>query len=834
MNEVTASPRTEQAIAQRGIPGENNGSNTPFEDFWQDVQYGLRVLRKKPAFTLVAVLTLALGIGANTAIFSIVNASLLTPIAIPQPERVVLVWTELAQGSKQLPASIPDFLDWKTSGAFETLSGYSSDGFNLLIDKRPERLQGLSVTGDFFKTIQARAALGRLFRADDMQPGHNHVAVLASDLWYSQFGQDPHVIGKSVFVNSAPYTIIGVLPRGVPKLASEELYVPLVFEPPLSTDRGLRAMVALGRLSPDVSFAGAQNRMLTLAMRLGRDYPNEDGGARIRLEPIEQVYIEDINALIWVLFGAVGFVLLVACANIANLLLVRGTARRKEIAIRAAMGAGRFRLFRQLITESVVLSILGGLVGMIPAFFGLRVLVKFRPDALPNANLIGLNPSVLLFTLGIAVFTGLLFGAIPALQAWKANVNSPLRERSQASGRELRFGNFFVVAEVALTVVLVAGAALMLRSFMALRSSYPGYEDRNVLTMRLSLSGKQYESAQKQILFYRELIRRLNELPGVRRAAATDSLPTSDDVYGGTLHFADRPEPKKSDAAVVVVNSVTPEFFDAMHIPVLGGRAFSDRDGPGDPLTVIIDAGTAKRYWPNRDPIGQSIRLRLGTPLRKIVGICGMIERSIASKVKARIGEAYVPLAQAPNPMNLPNPEMSLVISGETNARSLIGPVRRVIASLAPDQPVFQVQTMEEARAAGRVASRFGTWLLGSFAVLSLLLAGVGIYGVVSYSVEQRTREIGVRMAVGATPGNIVASSLGKGLRLTTTGLVIGLIGAFFLTRTMGSLLHGVSAIDPVSFLLSAFLLVAAGLLATYVPARRASKVDPMVALRHE
>ncbi len=805
------------------------------ETWWQDVRYGARVLYKKPAFTAVAILTLALGIGANTAIFSVVNASLLTPIPIPEPERVAMVWTDrVAQGSTGFPASVPDFLDWQSSGIFETLAGFSSDGFNLLIGNTPERIQGLSVTSQWFRMLEERPYRGRLFRAQDMQTGHDHVVVLSYDLWFSRFGADPAAVGRSAIINSTPYTIVGVVPKKIAKIADEELYVPLPFEPPLSNERGLRFVGTVGRLPANLTLAAAQSRMNALGARLAKEYPNEDGGDRIRLQGIEDSYVEDVHTLVLVLFGAVGFVLLIACANIANLLLVRGTARRKEIAIRAALGAGRVRLTRQLLTESVLLSVLGGLAGIVPAFAGIRLLMKFKPEALPNADLIRLNPAVLLFTLALAVCTGLLFGAIPAWQAWKTNVNAPLRERSQASGRELRFGDFLVIAEVALTLVLVAGATLMLRSFIQLRSANPGYDSQRVLTMRVSLSGKQYQSPQKQISLYKELLRRLNELPGVRRAAAIDVLPTSDDVMGGTLHFTDRPEPRKSDAAIVVIGSVSPGFFDAMHIPLIAGRTFSEADGPNDPLTVVLDQGTARRYWPNRDPIGQLVRLRLNAPLRRIVGIVGNIDRSVAAKVKARIGQAYVPFAQSPNPKDLPNPEMSLVVSCNANPRTLISSVRRAVASLAPDQPVFQIQTMSEARASGQVSARFATSLLGVFAVLSLLLAALGIYGVISYGVEQRTREIGVRMALGATAYDLLFAAIGRGLLLTLDGLAVGLTCALILTRTMGTLLHGVSAIDPPSFFAAAGILVAVGLLATFIPARRATKVEPMVALHHE
>jgi putative ABC transport system permease protein len=797
------------------------------EGLLRDVRYAGRVLYHKPAFTLIALATLALGIGANTAIFSVVNAALLTPVPVPSPERVVMVWTDrLSHGSTGYPASEPDFIDWQASDIFEKLAGFVTDGYNVLIGNTPVRVLGGAVSKEWFEIAQVKPYLGRLFREQDMRAGHDHAAVLTYDFWNSRFLADPSVVGKTTIINNVPYTVIGVLPKKLHKIANEELYVPLVFGPPYTTDREMRFIGTVGRLAPGVSLAAAQTRIAALNARLALKFPREDGGNRIRLQPIEEAYVEDVHTLVLVLFGAVGFVLLVACANIANLLLVRGAARQKELAIRAALGASRFSLMRQLLTESVLLSVLGGILGIFPALLGIRFLAKYRPEALPNADLIGLNPTVLLFTLLLALCTGVLFGIIPAWNSWRANAASPLRERSQTAG-ELKFGNLFVVGEVALTVVLAVAAGLMLRSFLHLRASYPGYDTR-VLTMRVSLTGKQYDLPQEQIKFCRLLLDRLHNLAGVRGAAAMDVIPTSGDIQGGMLHFTDRPEPGQNNQAVVIIAPVTPDFFGAMHIPLIRGRAFTQADGANDERVIILDEATAKQYWPNQDPIGKTVRVRFATPLRKIVGIVGSIDRSFAVKVKTRIGQVYLPFDQ------WPTSDISLVISSDVNTASLIPAVRREISALAPDQPVYEIQTMDEARAAGQTSSRFGTWLLGLFALLSLSLAAIGVYGVIAYTVEQRTREIGLRMALGATQHDLLFAVLKKGLALVLLGLAIGFCGALALGKLMHDLLHGISGTDPAAFLGAAVVLLFAGVLATYIPAFRASRIDPMVALRHE
>ena len=802
-----------------------------FGSFWQDVKYGVRMLKNKPGFTLACMFTLALGIGANSAMFSIVHATLLTSVPVPEPDRVVMVWTDRTGGNAGgFPASGPDFLDWRASGVFEKLAGFVSDGYNLLVQGHPERVSGVAVTREWFEILHAKAYVGRLFRAEDMRAGGDHVAVLAYAFWRSRFGGDAGIVGKTIALNGSDYTIIGVLPPHTVPLSGasgEQLYVPLTFDSQLAMDRSQRYIGVVGRLSPQLTLAAAQRRMIALSARLAKQYPKEDGGKVARLQPIEEAYVQDIRSLVLLLFGAVGFVLLVACANIASLLLVRGMDRTKEIAIRVALGAGRSRILRQLLTESILLGVGGGIAGVALAYFGMRLLIRHLAGLLPNADRLGLDATVLLFTLFLSIGTGLLFGVLPACMVWQSSGTPSLRSRTGTSRRELRLGNLFVIAEVALTVVLLAGAALMLRTVKQLREAYPGY-NTNVLTLRVSLVGKEYDEPDRQALFCKELLRRVRNLSGVIAAGAIDSLPTSNDLTGGVLHFTDRPEPKASDPAMVVIGSATPGYFQAMQIPLIRGRLFSEADGRAAAPVVLLDQRTARRYWPQDDPIGRYVRLSLHGPLLRIVGIVGSVDRSVAIKVKAPIGQVYVPFDQSPVP------DLSLVISSHLDRASLLAAVNRIVRMLAPDAPVYQVETMAEARAAGQIASRFFAWLLSFFASVSLLLATFGIYAVIAYTVEKQRREIGVRMALGATPSKMLADTLKTGAVLTSAGVVAGLAGALALTRTMRSMLYGVSANDPVSFLFAIGLLVVVGLMACCIPAYRASCVDPAVVLREE
>ncbi len=801
------------------------------ETLWQDLRYGARMLYKKPGFTTVAIITLALGIGANSAIFSVMNASLLAPVPVPSPEHVVMVWTDNpVRGWHELPASAPDYSDWKASGIFKSLAAFHDANFNLRVGDKTERVAGLSVTSEWFDIQQVKPYLGRVFNSTDMQPGHNRVGVVGYDLWASRFASDRHIAGKSAVVNGQPFTIIGVLPKHALKMDKEVFYAPLVFDTAADLDRGTRSDLVVGRLRDGLSLAAARQRMSELSARMAKQYTS-DVGSTVRLQPIKEAYVEDIQALVLLLLCAVSFVLLVACANIANLLLVRGTARRKEMAVRAALGASRSRLACQLISESVLLAVLGGAAGILPAWCGIRLIANFKLEDLPRPELVTLNASVLAFTFILAVITGVLFGLAPAWQLWKSDTNEPLKEaqRSNTAGPQRRLSNIFVAAEVAVTVILLAGAGLMLRSFIHLRTANPGYDASHVLGLEMALSGPQYDTPDKQIAFYKNVLTSLKSLPGVEDVAASNLLPEGDNVHASGLFFDGRPAPKFGEAPIVLNGSVTPDYFHTMHIPILRGRSFEETDRASAPLTAIIDEEAAKRYWPNADTIGKLIKLGSKEPLRMIVGIAGNVEQSLIVRfLKGRVAQVYVPFAQ------VPKPEVSLVLSSHTEPATLTEPARAAIAAIDPNQPPFEIQTLSEARAKGDAPARIATILLGFFAALALLLAAVGIYGVISYTVGQRMREIGIRIALGAGKADLLKLVLGKGGLLIAAGAAVGLLGAVALTRFMQSLLTGISPNDPLTFFGVTLVLIAVALAASYVPARRASRVDPTVALRYE
>jgi len=798
------------------------------ERLLQDFRYGARMLRKNLGFTVVVVLTLALGIGANTAIYSVIQAAL-TPLAIPEAGRVVMVWTENAKRNwHQFPASVPDYADWKASGVFSSLGAMTDGGFNLRLADRTDRINGLKVTPEFFTALAVQPHIGRLFLTQEAQPGHSAVAILSDALWRSSFAANPSIIGSSVVLDGVPHTIVGVLPKTFPQIGQEEIYAPLVFNADAAGSRGERFFQVVGRLRDGVSLAAAEQRVTELEHRLSTQY-TEDAGQSVALQPIEDASVQDARALLVILFGAVGFVLLIACANIANLLLARGTARQKEMALRVALGAGRWRICRQLLTESVLLALLGGVVAIFPSLAAIRFITSFHLDELRNRDLIALNSGVLVFNLVLSFATGILFGLAPAWQAWKTNVSGAMKEasRSVAGGGQQRLRGMFVVSEVALTLVLLVGAGLMLRSFAQMRSANPGYDSRNVLTVRVALSDQQYAMPEKQIAFFERVVREARSLPGVVSAAAVDDLPASDNLHGSGLFFPDRPEPRSEDVKVVLRDSVTSAYFATMHIPLIRGRYLNETDRQSSAQVAVIDEWTARQNWPGQEVVGKSLKLGTKQTARQIVGVVGDVDQGILVKLlKGQVGQVYLPATQAPMPA------MTLVLRTAVDPTTLIPAMRSLVRSVDIDQPVFQVATMDATRATGRASQQLATSLLGSFAAVALLLAAIGIYGVIAYSVGQRTREFGIRMSLGARRLDVLRLVVRQGLLLAAIGIAVGLAGAFALTRLLSSLLYGVNATDPVTFAGVTGLLAAVAVAASFLPAWRATRVDPVIALR--
>ncbi len=800
------------------------------ERLLQDCRYGIRLLRKNIGFTAVVVLTLALGIGANTAMYSVIQAAL-APLAIPQADRVVIVWTENAKRDwHQFPASVPDYNDWKASGVFSSLGAMTDTGFNLRMGEHTDRVNGLKVTAEFFTALAVPPHIGRVFQVEDLQPGHSDVAVLSDALWHSRFNADPSVIGQSIVLDGRPHTIVGVLPKTFPAVGHEEMYAPLLFKADAASSRGSRSFQVVGRLREGVTLAAAQQRMAELERRLSTQYA-DDTGDSVLLQPIQDALGQDGRQLMVILFGAVGFVLLIACANIANLLLARGTSRQKEMALRVALGVGRWRLCRQLLTESLLLALLGGVVAIGPSLAAIRFITSFHLDELRNGDLIALNPIVLVFNLALSFATGILFGLAPAWQAWKIDVSGAVKDasRSNTSGGSQRLRGLFVISEVALTLILLVGAGLMLRSFARQRSAPPGYDQHNVLTVRVALSDQQYATAEKQTAFFERVVRAAQSLPGVASASAVDDLPGSDNLHGSGLRFPDRPEPRIEDLKLVLRDSVASGYFAAMHIPLVRGRYLDDTDTANSAPVVVIDEWTARQNWPGQDVVGKSLKLGKNLPPRRIVGVVGNVDQGILVKLlKGQVGQVYLPVAQGPMPA------MTLVLRTKVDPVALIPAMRKLVRDVDIDQPIFQVQTLDDMRSAGQASQRLVTSLLSSFAGVALLLAAIGIYGVIAFSVGQRTREFGIRMSLGARRMDVMNLVVGKGLLLAAAGIGVGLAGAFALTRLLSSLLFGVNATDPVTFAGVTALLALVAVAASFMPAWRATRVDPVIALRCE
>jgi putative ABC transport system permease protein len=840
----------------------------------QDLRYGLRVLWKSPGFTAVAVLTLALGIGANTAIFSIVNSVLLRPLPFPQPDQLVSLnerdmRSDLKAGA-MVNTSYPDFFDWRSQNhVFENMAAFRHTGSTLTGAGTPLHIDAEIVTAEFFTVLGVPPSLGRGFRTEEEK---GRFAVLSHELWQSKYSSDPDIAGKSITLQGKPYTVVGVAAEGfrfpIDSLAPQ-LWTTLgedaeasAGDKPATAERGQHMLDVIARLKPGVSLDQAHAEMNVIAEALARQYPNDNGKRfATAVLPEKERLVGDTRPALLMLLAAVGCVLLIACANIANLMLARATKRSKEIAIRAALGAGRGRVIRQLLTESVLLAVAGGALGLIFSALGMRALLRLSPEDVPRLAQSGLDWHVLVFTLLVAVVTGLVFGLVPAMHASRTNLSGSLQERSQDSGGgQHRLRAALVVAETAMGLILLIGAGLLIRSFYGLLHANPGFDPHHVLTLRVDLPDSRY-SEEKQMAFYHDLLESLQGLPGIVSVGGIFPLPLTRSDINTTFAIEGHPVPEAEEPSAGL-RVISPSYFQTMKIPLIRGRAFDARDSEKAPPVVIINEELARRYFPHEDPVGKRIRPGFsvhGDPLmREIVGVVGGVkDRTLRGEFRPEFYVAYPQAmiadlticvrtvgdpakltAAVQNSMTSMNIALLNKDSPVASVRAMddyvAAAARKQIASMDKELPVFNLRTMEDYIGVALGRSRFDTFLFTLFASLALVLTMVGIYGVMAYTVVQRTREIGIRIALGATRGDVLRMVLGKSFVITGLGLLLGIAGATALTRLLSSFLYHVRPVDPLTFVTVAVMLGAVSLLASYIPAWRAARVDPMVALRYE
>ena len=809
-------------------------------NFLPDVRHAGRVLAKTPGFASVAVLTLAVGIGANTAIFSVANALLLRPLPYAQPDRLVVLSSERkASGEQQGPLSYPRFtLVQDRSRSFTGVAAFCNEVFNLTGRGDPEQIPAARVSWNFFDILGVPPALGRGFRAEEDSPGGEPVVLLSDGFWRRRFAADASVVGRSVTLDSKDYTVIGVLPADFrfallgPKT---DIFAPRVFDlnlmTPAQAQSGSGFLNYLARLRPGIGIAAARSEMDALAAQYRQEYPkfpDTDPDLTVRLGNLRDEMVANVRLAILILFGAVSLVLLIACANVASLLLSRALGRRREIAVRTAIGASRGALIRQLLTESLMLALLGGVLGALLSAWGTQTLAGMAESSLPRASEIRVDGAVLAFTAMISLFAGVVFGFVPALQISRADLNSVLRSEGRAatSGRRRnRMRNLLVVSQVALSMVLLIGAGLLLRSFVQLRSAHPGFDARNVLTMNVALPQSRYSKGAQMVAFSEELVRQLRALPGVQSAAVSSALPVTTTRQSPALPEG-QPQLPLPQRPLFNVQMSGPGYAATLRIPVLGGREFTQHDDAGAPLVAMVNQTTARRYWPNQNPIGKHVLLgRIPQPI-EVVGVLGDIRNvGVAADVAPEI---YVPFAQRPWA------NIYLLVRTAGDPHMFVSAVRARVLALDHEQPVTAIQTLDELLESGAAQPRFTTFLLGTLSGTALLLAIVGIYGVIAYSVAERTQEMGIRIALGAERTDILRLVLGQGLVLALSGIAIGLATSLALTRLLGSLLYRVSVTDPVTFGAGAVLFAGVAMLASYLPALRATRVDPLIALRNE
>ena len=804
----------------------------------RDLRYGVRSLLKRPGVTMVALVTLALGIGVNTAIFSAVDSVLLRPLPFKDPERLVSVWEQgLSSGVKQNEVAPANFFDLRNqTQAFEGIGAHGPQDINLTGDGEPERLSGELVTANVLSLLGVQPALGRTFLANEDQPGQHRVVVLSDALWQRRFNRDSSIINRNITLNGESFTVVGVMPRGFFYPEREtELWVPWAMEPEQASGRGDHYLRLVARLRSGATIAQASADVASIGQRLASEYPKTNEGLSFIVNSLHQDYVGDLRLPMLILFAAVGLVLLIACANVANLLLAQATTRRKEIAIRIALGARRWTIVRQLLVESLLLASAGGLLGVLGAFWGDEALSKLLPDSLSKLQNVNIDARVLLFTIGVSVLTAVVFGGVPAFLAARAKPGETLGDVARdaaggSSGRHVR--RVLIVSEVALAVVLLVGAGLLIRSFQLLRQVNVGFNPENLLTMSMVLPMPKYREPEARRAFYDEVLQRVKELPGVESAGVITFLPLSFNGMNFSFSVEGQTSPSDMKLPFALYRVVSPDYFRAMEIPLQRGRFFEAHDNADSQPVIMISQRLAEQYWPSQDPTGK--RLKIGpldspNPWLTIVGVVGDV-RQAGLYGDPRM-DLYAPYAQERRGFVAPR---NLVLRTKGDATAVAGAVRQAVWAVDKDQPISHVRTMDQVFAAAISRERFQALLLGLFAALALVLACVGLYGVISYAVAQRTHEIGVRMALGAQPGDVLRLVLRQGMGLTVAGLIVGIAIGSVATRVLSDMLFGVTPRDPLTFIGVPALLLFVAFLACYIPARRATRIDPLIALRNE
>jgi putative ABC transport system permease protein len=795
-------------------------------NFIQDLRYAIRMMAKRPGFTLIAALTLALGIGANTAIFSAVNAVLLKPLPFPESEQLV----DLSETFKPAgfgSVSVPTLEDWKNqNNVFAGISAYAFTSFNLEGGDTPQRIPGLNVSSNYFDVLGVKPALGRGFLPGEDVAGHERAVVLSDELWRRNFGGDPAIVKQTIPLNGQKYIVVGVMPRELSALyRTVQMWSPLVFPEKDRLDRGNHKYLVIGRLKSGVTLAQAREQMNTIAQRLEEQYQN---GRGIRLMQIEELWVANVRSTLLMMMVAVGFVLLIACTNVANLLLARATVRRREISIRVALGAGRGRLIQQFLTEGLLLSVIGGALGIALAWWTMSMLGKIAFPFLPRSQEVQIDSRVLLFTLVVSILTSIVFGLIPSLQVGKTDVQATLKEGGNTISAGLGGGwlrHTLVVVEVAAAVVLLIGAGLMIRSILRIREVEPGLKPQNLLTAKLSLPRERYTDAESAIRFYQQVLQRLSNLPGVQSAGLISHLPIEEQGYNGNISVAGKTYPP-NESPLVEFRVIDEDYFQTANIPLLRGRLFSKAEHDDTQPVVIINDAMAKQVWPGEDPIGKRLA---DDGQATVIGVVGDVKNY--GLLRKPVPEMYAPYTLKTFWPDM-RWNMRLLVRSTLEGSNIAAAVRREVQAVDPAQPIYAVQNMSLVIENTVRDKSLNTTLLTVFAGVSLLLAVIGVYGVMSYTVAQHTREIGIRMALGAQPRAILKLIVGRGLLLVSVGAGIGVIASFGLTRFIENMLFGVTPTDPLTFVMIVALLGVVALLACLIPAQRAMRVDPIVVLR--